>query len=1500
MGNSLFNYGKFHFFDNNGHELLLKKKYSLGFTIPNEKYPDSYSKYAFISTHPEIPDTSTGFAESLVMEEISIGERYNIPFDSSTISVTTFLPDGTVHEDRKVSNISPQYRPLTIKSYTSSGGIQYRPDINFNSLSTAQRYIFLGHPTWSSKNLSYDWTKDYIFPSYTFSGVMNFEKVSTDLVETQRLYILVDNPFSANENNISQYTTVKELADASTDPYSIDTSTYIDRYKLFFFIDQREQQDFRFFNLENDNLVWSDRCFVDFKQGTTDSSIGNGYSVNIGFRGDKEGLYEQPLYVCILDTSTANENTNYQGDIYPIGEIKMIAETEGEDERYRTLFTNFGIPDPITFDEIFKDSIKRSDSIDNISLNKHSKEMFLTYNEIFPYVGTYKALFNSMKLFGYDDVFFKEWYKEIGKTNISDGGYVAFDMSYKADPNARTIMNIPIEERIHLKKLNWLSMMYKLNDKTDEPEDIFGFPTTINNNSYHTPDNVVKLIYLKKWLEKYVIGVNCRITDVGGEGIVFERYALPKFGKYQKVFEYSNEKSISPVVRNDTEVIQDGSANIIIDIYNTELGLTIEDCNGESFIDYCTGYLNHDDFSYHNIDSDIIDTSTYIYCGKTFEMDDNTTSFELRTKGVHNTFRFNENYIDSCYPTLILDNDELFLDPHYMENIDSPYNAPFSNLPIIKIERGYIKRYKDNTEHLGIPVYDAYISKDTESDNGISYIIDVSTGSTRTTITTQDIITLVPPVFDVSLGELHITPHSSGNYRITRNDLCAYDYNFCDINTYVYYNAPSKKTRNCGLRFTTNTPDGLGTFKIIGYEEPSISDSVLFNTKFPELQKLIPPKPTISGYEYYLEILDGQMIFNDKENNRKVSLNFSYNEEEKHVSVNVTTFTYSSQDTTYKYISDSSLSYIDQFIDGNLYEAFVEYYDSSIDEAIIHTTEKKINVINTGEYEIDAIIYDEYNNIFANKANKTVSVLTPNIDITTYINDETSNNDYNIYGGVDSSGVDIINNDSSVNCSFKYIPKVQIYNVDRDNLIIDISSDFHTVRFPNKQEVSHIQISTLSEKFDFAEITRKNDSSFYYSFIKKKFINSDYSNRGYVYADGQYDLERICIDASYDFTNFVTPTNLLDVLDNADNTPELEMGILKASSCYMIAYSPSSESIIFCVPGEAIPTLFTYNPLPIQNYNINEYRFKPYSIKDSSITEIMNTVITQGCCECEFYLIPTWLFNIYYYSTDSSNDILTIKTRNYPFGRVISDNNLIKILFSGNYVKVRSRNVFGQSSYTKVNTLYETIDTSLPNVSHILKGNMDSTYTTSGTVSGNLNLSFGHGCCEYMNFSKDIPSILDIRNSKIYLPNTQENVEFMKYIDTTYAVSVRNFNVFDAKNIWDNSTTYNSSTLRSYNVPVTITDDSESKSIVITANMSRAFPQYTNHILESIKDIGGTACWKIYNRNGKSNSKLMFEVYNNMLPLSIKNKGIYDVELNIYDNNGNKYNKTIKGLITYK
>ena len=123
---------------------------------------------------------------------------------------------------------------------------------------------------------------------------------------------------------------------------------------------------------------------------------------------------------------------------------------------------------------------------------------------------------------GYTDLFFKEWYKDLNKSKDFDAGYVAYDMSYKANSNINSIMNINLEERIKLKKLNWISMFYRINEElTNECNDEYGFPIAESVYGFDDPNIVPKLISLKNWLEKYVIGVNCRIIDVGGEGIFF-------------------------------------------------------------------------------------------------------------------------------------------------------------------------------------------------------------------------------------------------------------------------------------------------------------------------------------------------------------------------------------------------------------------------------------------------------------------------------------------------------------------------------------------------------------------------------------------------------------------------------------------------------------------------------------------------------------------------------------------------------------------------------------------------------------------------------------------------------------------------------------------------------------------------------------------------------------------------------------------------------------------
>ena len=70
-----------------------------------------------------------------------------------------------------------------------------------------------------------------------------------------------------------------------------------------------------------------------------------------------------------------DRNTNY---IYSIGFILINSEAIGEDERYRTLFSNFGIPDPIEYQEVFKDSDPNEEKINFDFINKKSKELFLT------------------------------------------------------------------------------------------------------------------------------------------------------------------------------------------------------------------------------------------------------------------------------------------------------------------------------------------------------------------------------------------------------------------------------------------------------------------------------------------------------------------------------------------------------------------------------------------------------------------------------------------------------------------------------------------------------------------------------------------------------------------------------------------------------------------------------------------------------------------------------------------------------------------------------------------------------------------------------------------------------------------------------------------------------------------------------------------------------------------------------------------------------------------
>ena len=810
------------------------------------------------------------------------------------------------------------------------------------------------------------------FPSVTFASGITFSTISTDLVETESLYILVE------ENGV-----FKKLSESSNE----DVINWTKRYKMLFFIDTRKQSDFRFFDTTDDEIVWSNKKILDIENGD--------YRVDVGFLAKEEGIYEEQLIVCLLDTECSEEEL--PGIIYPIGTIKMNAEAIGEDERYRALFTNFGIPHPQDYMNVFADTDINEDMTDNIVMNKNAKRMFLSYNEIFPYVGTYKALVNAVNVLGYTDIFFKEWYKQTGKSTNNN---IIFDIAYNANNSANTINSVSLDERISLKKLNWLSMVYKINEELlSSGFDKYGFPETIKVHGYNNNEIVVKLIALKDWLEKYIIGLNCRIIDVGGEGVYFERVRLDSYGTYQNIIEWNNEFNIAPYVveTEEANMLIDTSTHIKVNVGFNDSLVTLEDIKDKLIIEYCTGYISPEGI-YHEIKPSIKDKDASVFVGGTFDCLETLETVEIKASSSLETFLFGEgflydssiksydDFIDSCImsSTLRLEHNELVFSPIDLFNGKCKQSI-FKKCPIILLERANIRKISSIWKNSIL--YSIY--PDLREDTLESFFIkNHNTGEVQSTI---DYVTLIPPtIIEDSSSRIQLKPYNSDKIVnviptitpdvISDNGICKEIYS--RVNTHY------------GLKYSAENALNMPLFSILGYQVDKVNKNIN------------------ASEEYYLEILDGKMMFQDDEHDRVIYINFNFDFDtnEQAVDVNIV---YNSDDfhiTSYRNGSSadsSDCSTFNHFMEAGNYTKFVESYNKNPEDVISHEFVHEVEVNNTGDFTIDLIGRDIHNNIFAANCDKKVTVSMPEVGIISYTNEPTSNGFLNLTGtATDASYLD--------------------------------------------------------------------------------------------------------------------------------------------------------------------------------------------------------------------------------------------------------------------------------------------------------------------------------------------------------------------------------------------------------------------------------------------------------------------------------------------------------------
>ena len=192
-----------------------------------------------------------------------------------------------------------------------------------------------------------------------------------------------------------------------------------------------------------------------------------------------------------------------------IGRFTVYGQTEIEDIRYKVELSNTGHlidPDDVY---IFKPYDINEQGIDWTYLNKKRKEMLMVRNDIFPYVGSYKAIINAINYFGYNDLELYEYYRNV---NISSPDFFKlykveipdiFDNSVAGWKSNDFIKHLLPNSNFEL--TNLFNLTFKITDKEGN-----------NLLQYSLNEVILKLQGLKYWLQRKVIPITHKILDITG------------------------------------------------------------------------------------------------------------------------------------------------------------------------------------------------------------------------------------------------------------------------------------------------------------------------------------------------------------------------------------------------------------------------------------------------------------------------------------------------------------------------------------------------------------------------------------------------------------------------------------------------------------------------------------------------------------------------------------------------------------------------------------------------------------------------------------------------------------------------------------------------------------------------------------------------------------------------------------------------------------------------
>jgi len=279
----------------------------------------------------------------------------------------------------------------------------------------------------------------------------------------------------------------------------------------------------------------------------SDDITSSSMQINIALNSENEGIYDRSLI--FEDYTDPNSPVT-------ILKVNLHGEVEGEDSRLAVTLGNFGRQFNATDSLILRDTDIKEPFPNFEEINKKRKELLLAGEDIFPYLGSYKSLFNAIRFFGYYDLRIKEYWlnikiddaetltalqqnnkilSELSKKNVEGQSSLQLISSLIKDENEGKFKQVEVYgkrkdgsfglkkqlEQIFpsksYKKTSLFGLFYDINREAEySEEDEYGYPIVEDSFLFSPEEVLIKLFGLRERLKKDYLPLNARIIDITG------------------------------------------------------------------------------------------------------------------------------------------------------------------------------------------------------------------------------------------------------------------------------------------------------------------------------------------------------------------------------------------------------------------------------------------------------------------------------------------------------------------------------------------------------------------------------------------------------------------------------------------------------------------------------------------------------------------------------------------------------------------------------------------------------------------------------------------------------------------------------------------------------------------------------------------------------------------------------------------------------------------------